>query len=298
MLPKNRLALILIALSSATAGTAWALAAFGIEGRGVVSTADSEIRGSVRPDGQRIVWGSPDRKNGPGGWDLWQADMKDGRWQDARPVSLNTSSKDFDPMFSADGKWIYFFSDRPGGYGGDDLYRAEVHADGSFGAARNLGATVNGPGNEWAPTPSFDGATLMFSSDRAGGAGKQDLYVARWDGRSFIKPTPLPGVNTASDEFDAAWLDHGRALVYAQSIDGNEAPIQLFLAECDGKAYVTRGPLPLSFNTNTDFTLSPVLDWSKPKEMLVSGAAPELRMGGRDLYRLAVPNTQGKDGCI
>ena len=89
-----------------------------------------------------------------------------------------------------------------------------------------------------------------------------------------------------------------RDRIYAQSIDGNEAPIQLFLAECDGKTYVTRGPLPLSFNTNTDYTLSPVVDWSKPKEMLVSGAAPELRMGGRDLYRLAVPRTQGKDGCI
>lgn len=290
--------LLLLAITGSAAGSAWALAAFGIEGRGVVSTEHHEIRGSVRPDGQRIVWGSPDREGGPGGWDLWQADLKDGRWQEARPASLNTTHKDFDPMFSADGQWIYFFSDRPGGYGGDDLYRAEVLADGRYGPARNLGATINGPGNEWAPTPSFDGESLMFASDRAGGAGKQDLYVAHWDGRSFAKPQPVPGVNTADDEFDAAWLDHGRALVYSQSIDGNQAPIQLFLAECDGKAYVTRGPFPLAFNTDVDFTLSPVLDWSKPKEMLVAGSTPELRVGGRDLYRIAVPNTQGKDGCI
>ena len=290
-------AVLLLALVAA-AGSAWSLAPFGLEGRGVVSTADSEIRGSVRPDGQRIVWGSPDRKGGPGGWDLWQADMKDGRWHDARPLPLNTTGKDFDPMFSADGKWLYFFSDRPGGYGGDDLYRAEVRANGSYGPARNLGAMVNGPGNEWAPTPGFDGQSLMFSSDRAGGAGKQDLYVARWDGRGFAHPQPLPGINSAGDEFDGAWLDHGRALVYARSPDGNQAPIQLFLAECDGKAYVTRGPLPLSFNTDSDYTLSPAVDWSKPKEMLVSGAAPELRMGGRDLYRLAAPRTQGKDGCL
>lgn len=289
---------LLLALAATGIGSAWALAAFGIEGRGVVSTADSEIRASVRPDGQRIVWGSLDRKGGPGGWDLWQAEMKDGRWQDPRPLPLNTGSKDFDPMFSADGQWLYFFSDRPGGYGGDDLYRAEVRADGSYGPARNLGPAVNGRGNEWAPTPSFDGKALMFSSDRAGGAGKQDLYVARWDGRGFADPKPLPGINSEQDEFDAAWLDHGRALVYAQSTDGNNAPIRLFLAECDGNAYVSRGPLPLAFNTDAGFTLSPVVDWSKPKEMLVSGAAPELRMGGRDIYRLAVPVTRGKDGCI
>ena len=280
------------------AGGAWALAAFGIEGRGVVSTASSEIRGSVRPDGQRIVWGSPDRGGGPGGWDLWQADLRDGRWQDARPLPLNTTAKDFDPMFSADGRWLYFFSSRPGGYGGDDLYRAEVRADGSYGPAKNLGPAVNGAGDEWAATPSFDGTRLMFSSDRAGGAGRQDLYVARWDGRAFIDPKPLPGINTGKDEFDAAWLDHGRALVYAQSEDGNERPIRLFLAECDGQRYVTRGPFPLAFNAEDGWTLSPTLDWSKPKEMLVSGSSPELKVGGRDLYRLAIPRTQGKDGCL
>lgn len=280
------------------AGGALALAAFGIEGRGVVSTGSSEIRGSVRPDGQRIVWGSPDRGGGPGGWDLWQADLRDGRWQDPRPLPLNTTAKDFDPMFSADGRWLYFFSNRAGGYGGDDLYRAEVRADGSYGAAKNLGPAVNGPGDEWAPTPAFDGTRLMFSSNRAGGAGKQDLYAARWDGRAFIDPKPLPGINTGKDEFDAAWLDHGRALVYAQSDDGNEKPIRLFLAECDGARYVTRGPFPLAFNSEDGWTLSPTLDWSKPKEMLVSGSSPELKVGGRDLYRLAIPRTQGRDGCL
>src|SRR5688572_22577425 len=99
------------------------LSEFGIEGMGVVSTKASEIRGSVSPDGQHIAWGSTDREGGAGGWDLWQARLKDGRWQDAKPLAVNSAANDFDPLFSADGQWLYFFSNRDGGAGGDDLYR-------------------------------------------------------------------------------------------------------------------------------------------------------------------------------
>ena len=82
-------------------GTAFALSEFGIEGMGVVSTKANEVRATVSPDGQRIVWGSPDRAGGPGGGDLWQATLKDGRWQDATPLPLNTAQRESAPMFSA-----------------------------------------------------------------------------------------------------------------------------------------------------------------------------------------------------
>ncbi|MFS8138158.1 MAG: TolB family protein, partial [Thermomonas sp.] len=88
---------------------------FGIEGFGVVSTPHSEIRASISPDSQRIVWGSTDRPGGAGGWDLWQATRIEGRWSDPRPLALNSSANDFDPIFSADGRWLYFFSNRAGG---------------------------------------------------------------------------------------------------------------------------------------------------------------------------------------
>src|SRR5690606_17674968 len=118
--------------------------------------------------------------------------------------------------FSADGRWLYFFSNRPGGRGGDDLYRAPVQAHG-FGAAENLGPAVNTPGDEWAPTVSADGKRLLFASDGHGGAGRHDLLVARWDGRAFVDPRPVAGIDSAEDEFDAAWLGDGRAIVFARS---------------------------------------------------------------------------------
>ncbi|QGW63637.1 TolB-like protein [Lysobacter soli] len=274
------------------------LSEFGIEGMGVVSTKASEIRGSVSPDGQHIVWGSTDREGGAGGWDLWQARLKDGRWQDARPLDVNSSANDFDPLFSADGRWLYFFSNRPGGIGGDDLYRAAVKPDGSLGTAENLGRGVNTRGDEWAPTPSRDGRHLLFASDGHGGAGRHDLFVARWDGTAFVEPKPVPGINTKADEFDAAWLGDGRTLVYARSQDPASTPVRLFVAHCDGARYDDAGPLTLSFNTDDATTLGPTIDWNKPGELLVSGAAKSPRAGKLDIYRMKAPAVARKDGCV
>ncbi len=293
---KRWMTLAATALCCGVAGAA--LQEFGIEGMGVVSTPRAEVRASVSPDGRRIVWGSTDRPGGTGGWDLWQATLRDGRWQDPRPLAVNSAKNDFDPAFSADGKWLYFFSNRDGGFGGDDLYRAPVLPDGGFGAAANLGAGVNGKGDEWAPTPSADGARLLFASDGFGGAGRHDLFVARWDGKAFVGPAPVPGIDTAADEFDAAWLGDGRAIVFARSDDVENAPIRLWLAQCDGAAYVDPQPLALSFNTQDGATLGPVVDLSKPSELLVSGVAKAPKAGKLDIYRMRAPAVTGKSGCV
>lgn len=288
--------MVVLACVPATAHAA-SLQEFGIEGMGVVSTPHSEVRATISPDGQRIVWGSTDRKGGAGGWDLWTATLRDGRWQDPQPLSINSARNDFDPLFSADGRWLYFFSNRPGGHGGDDLYRAPVQADGSFGAVVNLGTGVNGKGDEWAPTPSRDGRHLLFASNSLGGAGRHDLFVARWDGKAFVDPRPAPGINTEADEFDAAWLGDGRSIVFARSADVENAPIRLWLAQCDGKHYVDAQPLTLSFNTEDGYTLGPVLDWNKPTELLVSGMAKAPKAGKMDIYRMRRPSIAGIPGC-
>ncbi len=285
-----------LAASLPCAFAATALSEFGIEGMGVVSTPHAEARASVHPDGQRIVWASADRPGGAGRGDLWQATLRDGRWVDAQPLPIDTVASESDPAFSADGRWLYFASDRSGGHGGGDLYRVPVADDGSFGAAVNLGAGVNGPGDERAPTPGLDGRRLMFASNGTG-AGRHDLFIARWDGTAFARPTPVPGVNTAADESDAAWLGNGRAIVFARSDAPDGAATRLFLAQCDGAQYRDARPLDLTFNTADGTTLGPVVNASKPSELLVTGSAAAPKAGGLDIYRMRAPAATGSNGC-
>lgn len=290
--------LLALAASLLCVSTASGLSEFGIEGMGVVSTPANEVRGTVAPDGQRIVWGSTDRAGGAGGWDLWQASLRDGRWQDPKPLPINSPANEFDPFFSPDGRWLYFFSNRKGGRGGDDLYRAEVRANGDFGPVENLGAGVNTRGDEWAPTVSADGQRLLFASDGHGGGGRHDLFVARWDGHAFVDPQPVPGLASAQDEFDAAWLGDGRAIVFARSDDPATQPVRLWLAQCRQGRYVDPQPLALSFNDAQGTTLGPVVDANKPGELLVSGSARAPRAGKLDLYRMKAPAATGDDSCM
>jgi hypothetical protein len=274
-----------------------AFAPWGMEGVGVVSTRDTELRASVSPDGSMIVWASPDRAGGPGGGDLWQARRIDGRWQHAAPLALDTPAEEAEPMFSADGRWLYLVSDREGGVGGRDLYRAPVDADGAIGAAVNLGGSVNSRGDERAPTPHRDGRRLMFASDRLEGARGLDLFVARWDGRVFSNPAPVPGLASDADEFDAAWIGDD-AIVFARSDQAASKPTRLYVATCRNKAYGEIAPLAVAFNTDDGTTRAPAVDWNRPVEMLVSGAAPSPKAGRLDVYRILVPTLKGDGSCV
>jgi Tol biopolymer transport system component len=272
------------------------LAQHGIEGMGVVSTREDEVRASVHPDGQRIVWAS-DRNGGSGGWDLWQAQLQEGRWTLAAPLPFNTPANDTEPVFSADGRWLYFSSTRTGGAGGHDLYRVPVQPDGGYGPVQELGSGVNSPGDERSPTVSADGQRLVFASNGRGGAGGYDLFLARWDGSAFVDARPVPGLNTAADEIDSAWLDEGRVLLFSRSAQPGGDATRLYAAACNGRMYADAQPWTLSFNTAEGVTRAPVVDSSKPAEITVTGSARAPRAGKGDLYRTLTPRLKGESGC-
>lgn len=253
---------------------------------GVVSSEYGEVRLASSPGGKLLVWGSTDRPGGPGGWNLWLSRLGPGGWGAAEPAPFDSDQNDFDPAFSADGRWLYFFSNRPGGEGGDDLYRVRVLADG-FGPAEHLGPEVNTPGDEWAPAPSPDGTVLLFASNRPG--QKHDLFVAAAKGDGFTAAVPLPGaVNTPeADEFDATFLADGSSLVFSRSPDVEREPITLHFAALRGRSGYGPGvPLPAAVNVPGGYTLGPALDGQDPWVLTFSGKRPEAGRGRLDIYRV------------
>jgi Tol biopolymer transport system component len=238
---------------------------------GIASTASSEVRLTISPDGSTALWFSRDRRGGPGGYDIWMSRRTTEGWTAATPVSFNSPTRDFDPAFSSDGRFVYFCSDRPGGIGGDDVYRVAVDS-GSFGEPEHLGATVNSARNEFAPMLSPDGTTLLFSSDRPGGHGRHDLYAARVHGGRFSAAAPLPGeINSASDEFDATYLADSRTVVFARAASMKSDRIDLFYAAVEDGRYEEGRRLPSSINDEVRDSYGPMLDWSRTGRLTFSG---------------------------
>src|SRR5678815_2553173 len=117
-----------------------------------LSTEKSEVRITFSPDGKRMLWGAIGWSNGAGGWDIYESERSTSGWSRPRAVSFDSGANDFDPSFAPDGSGVYFFSNRDGGFGKDDIYFAPFDArTGRYGAVTNLGAAINSAGDEWAP---------------------------------------------------------------------------------------------------------------------------------------------------
>lgn len=146
------------------------------------------------------------------------------------PVNLgplvNTGFADLGPSVSKDGLSLYFFSNRPGGFGGNDIWVSQrASVDDPWGPPQNLGPTINTSGDENAPTLSLDGHQLYFASDRPGGFGGLDLYVSqrhnKRDDFAWQSPVNLgSGVNTFADDAAAAPFEDdatGTIMLYSHS---------------------------------------------------------------------------------
>lgn len=137
--------------------------------------------------------------------EIWTSTRNDAKWgkPQALKITADTLSSYAHPALSPDGKWLYFVSDMPGGYGGYDLWRASVVGGHGVGDVENLGPEINTPGNEMFPAFRPSGE-LYFSSDgREPNLGGLDLYRAKEDTLTKhweVLHLPYP-MNSNGDDF-------------------------------------------------------------------------------------------------
>ena len=104
----------------------------------------------------------------------------------SEPINLgpnvNSTSLERGPAISKDELSLYFASNRPGGFGGEDIYVSQRETrDDEWGPAVNVGPTINTIDNEQVPAFSRDGHLMFFASNRPGGFGGVDIWVSRRD---------------------------------------------------------------------------------------------------------------------
>ena len=156
---------------------------------------------------------------------LYFSAFNSGKW--TFPVNLgspvNTIKWESQPSISANGKMLFFSSNRPGGKGGKDLWYSIFNENGRWSKPVNLGETINSTGDEMSPFIHFDGKTLYFSSDGWPGMGGFDLYKTRMNEDStWSDPVNLGyPINTYNDEMGLIIESGGQKAYFSSKRDEN-----------------------------------------------------------------------------
>lgn len=149
---------------------------------------------SITPDGMYLFFTGCNRPDGMGRCDIFVSHKVGNDW--GKPTNLgapiNSTFWESQPAVSPDGNTLYFVSNRPGGYGGFDIYKSTFLGGGKWSNPKNLGPEINSPYDENTPFLHPDGKTLYFSSDGWPGMGNKDIFLSRMqpDGQ-FGKPINL-----------------------------------------------------------------------------------------------------------
>ncbi len=147
-----------------------------------VNSNERDFSPTICGDGLTLVFTST-RGGGMGSWDLWMSTRASTEdvWNPAVNLGANVNSSNVEGecALSADGRALFFLSNRPGGMGSWDLWMTtRKSADDPWPLPVNLGAAVNSPAGEGSAGIAADMRTLYFTSDRAGGLGSYDLHGA------------------------------------------------------------------------------------------------------------------------
>lgn len=167
---------------------------------------------SISPDGESLLLYRPKKGLIVSG-NLYISHHKEadstGEWTEPELLGETINSKYWEPSgcLSADNKKLYFVSDRPGGFGGTDLYVSDLKEDGSWGPALNLGKNVNTEYDEDSPFIDVDAEILYFSSKGHDGMGGYDVFFSQineYGDWGKVKNIGYP-INTAKDELYFSW---------------------------------------------------------------------------------------------
>jgi len=172
------------------------------------NTSDDDGVACLSADGRDIYftrcWGEAGATRGG---EIMKATRSGGQWTEPQNIVLfkDSSITAAHPALSPDGKFLYFVSDAKNGFGGKDIYRAEILGD-NYGVPENLGDKINTSGNEMFPSFSADG-TLYFASDGHFGFGGLDIFSAKIDSTgNWVVQNMMPPINSSSDDFGITFL--------------------------------------------------------------------------------------------
>ncbi len=183
----------------------------------------------ITPDGKWLYFISTRSTDGQrhADLDIWRvARAANGQWGEPErlPEPVNSRGYEWFPRPAPDG-WLYFGSNRPGGLGKTDIWRARQDNQGKW-TVENAGPAINTAGDEYEPLPSPDGHRLLVAAD--------GYYVSQLENGRWMPKTKLgPDVNVNGSEIGATFSPSGKSLLFARDTKGSQSG-EFFLWQPDG----------------------------------------------------------------
>ncbi len=199
-----------------------------------INSAENEGTCTVSADGRTLIFTSCGGRRGFGNCDLFQSQKTGNEW--SVPVnmgaSINSAAWESQPSLSADGRVLYFVSDRKGGLGGRDLYVSYRLDDGKWTKGENLGKSINTQYDEISPFIHASGQVLFFSSNGRPGFGGYDVYRSEKTELGWGEPANLGyPINNHQDQFSLFVTPDGVRGYYAHEEEGKRNTSLLYQFE-------------------------------------------------------------------
>jgi len=182
-----------------------------------------------------------------------------GKWSCDVQVPFSGDFTDYHPVFSPDGKWLYFNSDRPVP---NTMKRTKtiniwrVSFDGEQWGTPEYLEMINTENHESYPSVAKSGA-LYFNSDRPGGYGSMDIYKSELKDGTFTEPVALATLNTPDSENDL-FVDPEERFMVLNRYFLESREIELFLSVRDEEGWSIPRPME-EINRRNIWELTPVL---------------------------------------
>lgn len=167
------------------------------------------------------------RDTGDDHGDIYMSNSLSGEWSFPEKLKgeVNTFSWEGSCSLSSNGRTLYFSSERGGGFGGKDIYRATLMPDSTWGNVVNLGDSINTALDDDAPFIHPDGVTLFYSSKGKNSMGGYDIFQSQmnWKDSTFSKGINLGyPINTTDDDIYYVLSANGERGYYASGKAGGE----------------------------------------------------------------------------
>ncbi len=195
----------------------------------------------LSPEGNILILFQTDKSGLDG--DLYWSEFDGYDWSE--PVKyddhINSKNNEFSAAFTSDDQTIYFSSDRPGGFGGRDIYRVTTLPNGNWSAPLNMGPTINSSYNDDSPFIHEDGKTLYFSSEGHNTMGGYDIFKSYLsEENKWSTPENLGSpINTVDDDIYFSISASGKTAFLSSERSGGYGDQDIYEVTMNSEGYPT-----------------------------------------------------------